>query len=154
MPQLLSTLLPQDRQIPQTAQKREADLWTRMKRGMKDSKRNFQATRLETWATPGVPDVVLLDEKGDFHFIELKATSSKAVDLRPHQVAWLCNHRHGSVWVLVKKLKTKKLEQQLFLFDGSDAMDLKLEGLKFTPKLHQIKDFDWSEVFNLISPID
>ena len=36
-----------------------------MKRGMKDSKRNFQATRLETWATPGVPDVVLLDEKGN-----------------------------------------------------------------------------------------
>ena len=125
-----------------------------MKKGMKNSKRNFQATRLETWATPGVPDVVLLDEKGNFHFIELKATSSKAVDLRPHQVAWLGNHKHGSVWVLVKKLKTKKLDQQLFLFDGSDAMDLKLEGLKFTPKLHQIKDFDWSEVFNLISPID
>ena len=56
---------------------------------------------------PGVPDVVLCDERGYFHFVELKATAGNAVDLRPHQVAWLSNHGHGSVWVLVKKLKTK-----------------------------------------------
>jgi hypothetical protein len=34
---------------------------------------------------PGVPDVLLCDEEGDFHFVELKATGGRAVDLRPHQ---------------------------------------------------------------------
>jgi len=30
---------------------------------------------------PGVPDVVLCDESGNFHFVELKATMTNAVDL-------------------------------------------------------------------------
>ena len=70
---------------------------------VKKSSRKISSTRLETWATPGIPDVLLCDEKGKFHFVELKATAGNAVDLRPHQVAWLSNHKNASVWVLVKK---------------------------------------------------
>ena len=53
-----------------------------MKTGMEKTERNIKATRLETWAMPGVPDVVLLDEFGNFHFVELKATAGNAVDLK------------------------------------------------------------------------
>ena len=123
-----------------------------MKTGMKKTGRNLKATRLETWAMPGVPDVVLLDEFGHFHFVELKATAGNAVDLRPHQVAWLTNHGHGSVWVMVKKHKTKNQPEQLFLYPGSEAVDLKLEGLKVEPALHMAGTVDWDTVFNLISP--
>ena len=123
-----------------------------MKTGMEKTGRNLKATRLETWAMPGVPDVVLCDEFGQFHFIELKATAGNAVDLRPHQVAWLTNHGHASVWVMVKKHKTKNQPEQLFLYPGSEAVDLKLEGLKVEPALHIAGTVDWLTVFDLISP--
>ena len=101
---------------------------------------------------PGVPDVVLCDELGNFHFVELKATAGNAVDLRPHQVAWLTTHGHASVWVMVKKHKTKNQPEQLFLYPGSEAVDLKLEGLKVTPFHHVAGTVDWREVFSLICP--
>ena len=123
-----------------------------MKTGMEKTERNIKATRLETWAMPGVPDVVLLDEFGQFHFVELKATAGNAVDLRPHQVAWLTNHGHGSVWVMVKKHKTKNLPEQFFLYKGADAVDLKMEGLKVEPYHHVEGRVDWSEIFSLICP--
>ena len=123
-----------------------------MKSGLAKTKRNIKATRLETWAMPGVPDVVLCDERGLFHFVELKATAGNAVDLRPHQVAWLTNHGHGSVWVMLKKHETKNQPEQLFLFKGSEAMDLKMEGLKIEPFYHISGPVDWDQVFNLICP--
>lgn len=123
-----------------------------MKTGMEKTGRNIKATRLETWAMPGVPDVVLLDEFGQFHFVELKATAGNAVDLRPHQVAWLTNYGHGSVWVMVKKHKTKNLPEQFFLYKGADAVDLKMEGLKVDPYHHVEGRVDWSEIFSLICP--
>jgi len=119
---------------------------------MEKTGRNIKATRLETWAMPGVPDVVLLDEFGQFHFVELKATAGNAVDLRPHQVAWLTNYGHGSVWVMVKKHKTKNLPEQFFLYKGADAVDLKMEGLKVEPYHHVEGRVDWSEIFSLICP--
>ena len=124
-----------------------------MKTGMKRTGRDIKATRLETWAMPGVPDVVLLDEFGHFHFVELKATAGNAVDLRPHQVAWLTTHSHASVWVLVRKLQTKTKSQMIYLYHGKDAMDLKMEGLKVAPVYWSDGDFDWDKIMSLISPI-
>jgi len=123
-----------------------------MRTALKKSSRKIASTRLETWATPGIPDVLLCDENGKFHFVELKATSGNAVDLRPHQVAWLSTHKNASVWVLVKKLQTKNAPEQIFLFHGRDAMDLKLEGLKVEPAIHQKEKFDWEDIFRLICP--
>lgn len=123
-----------------------------MKRGLTKSSRKIIATRLETWAMPGVPDVLLCDEDGDFHFVELKATGGKAVELRPHQVAWLSNHAHASVWVLVLKKKTKTLPQRVLLYPGSAAMDLKLEGMAVEPLFECEGDPDWETILGLISP--
>lgn len=125
-----------------------------MKTGMEKTGRNLRATRLETWAMPGVPDVVLCDELGRFHFVELKATAGNAVDLRPHQVAWLTNHGHASVWVMVRKLKTKTRPEQLFLFDGAEAVDLKMQGLACEPVFEVTGAVDWDLVFSLICPMD
>jgi len=102
---------------------------------------------------PGIPDVLCCDENGKFHFIELKATSGNAVDLRPHQVAWLTNHSHASVWVLVRKLKTKTKPEMMYLYHGKDAMDLKMEGLKVDPLYCSDGAFDWEKIMGLISPI-
>jgi Holliday junction resolvase len=124
-----------------------------MKEGLAKTDRNLNTTRLETWATPGIPDVLICDERGAFHFVELKATAGNAVELRPHQVAWLVNHRRASVWVLVKKVPTKNAAQQVFLFHGDRAVDLKMEGLTAVePAYHAEGHFDWQQIIDLICP--
>lgn len=102
---------------------------------------------------PGVPDVVLLDDKGLFHFVELKSSSGNAVDLSPHQVAWLSNHAHGSTWVLVRKSKTDKTPERVYLYKGADAVDLKMDGLKTKPIYFAEGVAEWEQILNLISPI-
>ena len=124
-----------------------------LKKAIKKSDRNLVTTRLETWAMPGVPDVLLCDEKGLFHFIELKATGGRAVELRPHQVSWLSKHQHSSSWILVRKVETKTIPQQVYLYRAESAMDLKMEGLDVEPVEFQEKDFDWDKIINLITPI-
>ena len=101
---------------------------------------------------PGVPDVMVCDEDGRFHFIELKATASRVVDLRPHQVAWLSTHAHASVWILVRKIKTKTLPEQIFLYPGSAAMDLRFDGLKVEPLYQSEGKPDWETILSLICP--
>lgn len=101
---------------------------------------------------PGIPDVLLCDDVGHFHFVELKATNSKAVDLRPHQVAWLTNHSTASVWVLVRKIPTKTFPQKNYLYHGSLAMDLKMEGIKVPPLYYSEGVLDWDTILELISP--
>ena len=127
---------------------------------MKKTERKIEHTRLETWAMPGVPDVLLCDESGKFHFVELKATGSNAVELRPHQVAWLTRHRHASTWVLVLRTATRdprtmdqRLEE-LYLYRGKQAMDLKFDGLGVEPVYKSEKtrgnDHNWERVLELI----
>ena len=116
---------------------------------MRAKARKLNWTRLETWAMPGVPDVVLQDASGNFHFIELKPTGSNAVDLRPHQVSWLSKHSHGSVWVLVRQQRTNMDNPKLLLFAGGDAVELKMEGLTKVEPL-----FECDSPFNLDAVLD
>jgi len=119
----------------------------------KSKTRKLNWTRIETWAMPGVPDVLLQDDLGNFHFIELKHTGSNAVDLRPHQVSWLSKYSHGSVWILIRQQRTNMDTPKLFLFKGEDAVKLKMEGLsKVTPTFQCDSPFDWDSVLDLICP--
>lgn len=125
-----------------------------MKAGLSKTSRKLNTTRLETWATPGIPDVLICDEAGQFHFVELKATAGNAVELRTHQVAWMINHARASTWILVKKVETPKQKQQIFLFKGSDAVELRLGGITAVPPVcHQEGSFNWQEIIDLICPI-
>ncbi len=149
----ITEAMPKDRTIPKTAQKREAGFWKQFRTALTNraKQKTLNWTRLETWAMPGVPDVVLQDHKGRFHFVELKATGSNAVDLRPHQVSWLTKHGHGSVWILVKQETSKMPKPKLYLFGGKDAVDLKMEGLTAVESYAELESpFDWEEVIDLI----
>ena len=128
-----------------------------MKSALEKSQKKFEHTRLETWAMPGVPDVVLCDEGGHFHFVELKATPSNSVELRPHQVSWLSRHKHASTWVLVLRTagrgtRTNKdpTPESVSLYLGSDAVDLKWYGLRVEPVYRSEGKVDWEEIFDLI----
>ena len=114
--------------------------------------RNWKLTRLETWATPGVPDVLLLDEAGCFHLVELKFTDGNAVSLRPHQVSFLSTHKSGKVWLLVKQKRPSQRDYRLYLYGGDSAVSVAMDGLQTGPRCLLEGPIDWEKLFEEISP--
>ena len=97
--------------------------------------------------------MLVCDELGKFHFVELKFCKANAVNLSPHQVAWLTRHRTSSSWVLVKRQARPDVKATLHLYSASQAITLAEDGLK-TPSIGSFDHpFDWNAVFDLISPI-
>ena len=131
----------------------ESALYQQLRAASKRSKRNLTLTRIENWASQGIPDLLICDETGKFHFVELKFVKANAVNLSPHQVAWHIRHKHSSCWTIIKKQNKPDSDPVLFLYHAEQAMDLKANGLKTEPKLHQEKKFVCDDVFDLICPI-
>jgi len=108
-------------------------------------------TRIETWAMPGVPDLMVCDAEGRFHLIELKATTNHAVELRPHQVSFLTKHQHSSCWILVKRQRVMTDPAQVYLYPARQAVDLRMEGLdKINPAALEEEPVNWANIFRLI----
>jgi hypothetical protein len=114
--------------------------------------RDWKLTRLETWATPGIPDVLLLDEAGCFHLIELKFTDGNAVSLRPHQVSFLSTHKLGKVWLLVKQQRANQKGYRLYLYGGDSAVNVAMDGLRTGARCIVDSPVDWEKLFEEISP--
>jgi hypothetical protein len=130
----------------------EAGLYRQFKTANK-SRRDWILTRIENWVGQGIPDLLACDEKGGLHFVELKFCKANAVNLSPHQVAWLTRHQKSSSWVLVKQQARADVKSTLHLYRASQAISLAEDGLK-TPAAGTFEHpFDWNAVFNLISPI-
>ena len=103
-------------------------------------------------AVPGVPDLLICDENGLFHMVELKFITGNAVSLRPHQVSWLTKHSRSSSWIFIKKQKNNLEKSELHIYRADQAIDVKLDGIKTEPVMVQSQPFNWTDVFNLISP--
>ena len=101
----------------------------------------------------GIPDLLICDEFGVFHFVELKFLTSNGVTLQPSQVAWLSRHQHSPSWILIKKQNKPTDEPEMFLYPASAAVDLKMDGLQSVEPIHHQKGkFNWDMLFDLISP--
>lgn len=126
----------------------EANFYKKLKSNQKKFRPDLKFTRLESWASQGVPDLVICSEKGVFYFVELKTTKGMAVKLSPHQVSWLTQHKHAPTYVFVH---TKNAE--IFVYKGSQAVDLIHKGLLVKPVHHFPAPVNWSEIFNLTIPV-
>jgi hypothetical protein len=118
---------------------------------LKTTTRKIETTRLESWAIPGVPDVLLCGEGGVFTFLELKAQKSAVgkVDLSPHQVAWLSRHSAGPCFIIVRDSSL-----DIRVFSGSDVVDLRMDGLASVSPLATFEEpYDWEAFFRLTSPL-
>ena len=122
-----------------------------MKEGLQKTKtRRIESTRLESWATPGVPDVVLCQENGLFCFLELKIVKHKKIDLSPHQCAWLSRHAHANCWII-----TRDSSLAINVYHGSAVVDLRMDGVAaVTPVAIFSEDYDWEKFYTLICPLD
>ena len=139
MPPSLFSPKPVEKEV-----KREKDCWTKLKTQSK--KRNWLTTRIENWAGQGFPDVVLCDPAGFFHLVELKnLNSGNKVNLSPHHVSFLTRHSHASVWLAVFR------RRELFLYNGSSAVEVVESGLKAEPRAKLNLPSDWNSFFYLLS---
>lgn len=146
--------------VPKRSLNRESGLWGLLHAGMKKTGRRIEHTRLESWAVPGVPDVLLCSEAGIFSMLELKALPtksqlSKPLHLSPHQCAFASRHAHAPVFIVVRDSNF-----ELLVFDSSSAVDLRLDGCAavealqiFSPTHSQGTAYDWDAFFRLTSPV-
>lgn len=105
-------------------QLREAAVWAMFRKGLKTAK--WIATRLETWALPGVPDLLVSDPTGRLALVELKSTLNRRLNLSPHQAAFLSTYgrRGAPVWILARHGVGR--DAVWYLFHGSHATRLAL----------------------------
>ena len=81
------------------AKKLESKFWQEVKQNTP----GISWTRLESWASAGVPDLLGYNKKGHFFTVELKVTRSNKVTFSPHQIAFHSRHPENS-FILAKHL--------------------------------------------------
>ena len=109
-------------------------------------------TRIESWATLGVPDVMFCAENGAFSFAELKVQhgNAKKVALSAHQVAWQIRHGHSNSFVVLRCS-----DLVIRAFAGRDSVDLVMVGIDAVePAASFPEPYDWEAFYSLICPLD
>ena len=143
--ELLSTEQPKS-----SRKKSESQFWTTLKEATSKQLPQYKLTRLESWATLGVPDLLVCDDEGVFHLIELKSITGKAAKLSPHQISFFSRHSNASVWVLIYR-SGGAIAPQVYLFHGSKVLELAKKGLRAEPcGVWDEKGMDWGEVWERI----
>ena len=122
----------------------ESTFYQALKRNQKKHRPDVHFTRLESWASQGVPDLVVCSETGRFSFWELKTTSGNAVALSPHQISWLTQHQHAPAFVLVRTSS-----DEIHVYAAAQAVELRERGLMVEPLSSFKTPFDWSSLFGL-----
>lgn len=99
--------------------KPESIFWKEVKSKLKD----FSLTRLESWASAGVPDVLAYNNNGTFFTIELKVTTGKKIRFSPHQISFHMRHPTNT-FVLAKVLGQRAIK----LYAGAQVETLSSLG--------------------------
>ena len=112
----------------------------------------MELTRLESWATPGVPDVLCCSESGSFSFMELKVMhgKSKKVALSPHQVSWQTRHGHSNSFIVIRGSSLA-----ISVYMGADSTSLCMDGIDAVEALEVFEEkggYDWQKFWGLTAP--
>ncbi len=131
------------------AAKPESRLWTQLRDGTKDL--GVFWTRLESWSTPGVPDLHGVKD-GQAFWLELKVhrlKTLKNIQLRPHQIAWQIRYsgESGNVWNLVSHPSSRTIN----IFHGRRAMEIAgqtEDDGPLAPDWSSGTPYDWAGLIN------
>jgi hypothetical protein len=96
--------------------KPESKFWQEVKKNIT----GLSFTRLESWASAGVPDLLCYNKNGKFFTIELKVTRGEYPTFSPHQISFHIKHPKNS-FILKKALGPLSIK----LYEGSQIMQLK-----------------------------
>jgi len=126
------------------SQNPESRLW----KVLRDGLTGVHWTRIESWASPGIPDVNGCAEFGEF-WIELKVIKHNRVLLSPHQIAWhLMRTRYGGITYILAREPGKS---SLILFSGSQAKLLKDKKISEIEPMATIKyPYDFDELYKVL----
>ena len=95
--------------------KPESKFWLEVKKNIS----GISFTRLESWASAGVPDLLCYNKNGKFFTIELKVTKGEKIRFSPHQISFHMKHPKNS-FILKKALGPLSIK----LYEGSQIMQL------------------------------
>lgn len=95
--------------------KPESKFWQEVKKNITE----ISFTRLESWASAGVPDLLCYNKSGKFFTIELKVTKGEFPRFSPHQISFHVRHPHNT-FILKKSLGPWSVK----LYEGSRIMQL------------------------------
>jgi len=123
--------------------KRESKLWQLVKK--KTPK--IQWTRLESWASYGVPDLLGYHENCGFFMVELKVVTGKQIHFSPHQKLFHLT-RIKRNFILAQQASSGRINLY-----GSSALPGLLGDYKSTPPL---ASNDWDHIQRLLAcePLD
>ena len=119
--------------------KTESKFWQEVKKNTP----NIRWTRLESWASFGVPDLLGYHDSCGFFTVELKVTKSKKVSLSAHQISFHMTHTRNS-FILVKALE----QRCPILYEGAAALELAACGLELAACRLQLEA--WDELEDLL----
>ena len=95
--------------------KDESKLWQEVKKNLKQ----ISFTRLESWASAGVPDLLCYNKNNKFFTIELKVIRGKKLKFSPHQISFHIRHPINS-FILAKALGPSAPK----LYEGTQIQEL------------------------------
>mgnify|MGYP003133709069 FL=1 len=95
--------------------KSETKLWQELKKKTP----LISWTRLESWASLGVPDLLGYTDNKGFFTVELKVINSKKIRFSPHQISFHIKHAKSS-YILAKTLDPLSYK----LYPGSSVLAL------------------------------
>jgi hypothetical protein len=95
--------------------KPESKFWQEVKKNITQ----ISFTRLESWASAGVPDLLCYNKNGKFFTIELKVTRGEYPTFSPHQISFHIKHPKNS-FILKKSLGPCTVK----LYEGSKILEL------------------------------
>ena len=119
--------------------KPESRLWHQLRSNLPD----VHWTRIESWASQGVPDCNGCYRGKEF-WVELKVSRSNRINLSPFQISWhLARNRvNGVTFILISDPDRRLLE----LYEGSKVRELRDIGRRVTPLLKLSSPYDWSKL--------
>ena len=118
----------------------ETKLWKLLKKNTPEIK----WSRIESWAVPGIPDLLGYHDSCGFFTVELKVTSTKKVRFSPHQILFHSTHTKRN-FILVQ-LSEKASSRSIKLYGSSSILGL-LTDHRETPCLALD---DWARINRLL----
>ena len=118
----------------------ETKLWKLLKKNTPEIK----WSRIESWAVPGIPDLLGYHDSCGFFTVELKVTTTKKVRFSPHQILFHSTHTKRN-FILVQQ--TEKASSRSIKLYGSTSILGLLTDHRETPCLALD---DWAHIQRLL----
>ena len=141
-------LAPSSNTKPQKKRLLEKNFYQKIKKNLwRLENKNWSVLKIDTFATRGVPDLLVRDPKNNFHFVELKVTQTRKVRLSAHQVSFFLRNKDTRSWIMVQD-KTESVH----LYKASQILALQKEGLNEQPLggFWESPHIDWCKIFEAL----